>query len=107
MNRLTYAAATALLSVPLFAVAQTTTTAPATTSTTSPTTTTKPSKVQNAETPRSNLEKQQTQEVGDATKYGQDGSDSSSRVNHKDNPKMKKAPKVKSTDNSTSDTTTK
>jgi hypothetical protein len=96
MNRFTHTAAIAILSLPLVAAAQTTTTTPSTTPS---------SKLQNAETPRSNLEKQQTESVGDATKYGQEGSGSSSQVNHKDNKKMKKAKKT--TDTTTTDSTTK
>jgi hypothetical protein len=101
MNRLIQAAAIAIVSLPLAAMAQTTTT---------PSTTTGTSKVQNAETPRTNLEKEQTQQNGDAPKYGETGTGSSSQMNHKDSTKMHKTKKATTPSDSTTttpDTTTK
>jgi hypothetical protein len=95
MNRLIRTTAIAILSLPLVAMAQTT---PSTGS----------SKLQNAETPRSNLEKQQTEQQGDALKYGQNGTASSNQMNRKDSSKMHKMKKPKKTDGTApgTDTTT-
>jgi hypothetical protein len=105
MKQLIRTAAIALVSLPLVAMAQT--------STTMPSTTTGTSKVQNAETPRSNMEQQQTQQNGDAPKYGETGSSTSSQMNHKDSTKTHKMKKSTTpsdsttTTNTTPDTTTK
>jgi hypothetical protein len=95
MNHFTKLAAAVICSLPLIASAQT----PSTNS-----------KVTPADAPRSNLEKQQTQDKGDAPKYGQAGSDAGNQMNREDNagkPKVKKAKKAKKTDDTaTPDATT-
>jgi hypothetical protein len=94
MIRFTKLAAAVICSLPLIASAQTPSPNP---------------KITPADAPRTNLERQQTQTVGDAPKYGQAGSDIGNVKNRKDDagkPKVKKVKKMKKTADTPPDATT-